>query len=121
MGANPSGRRHRPCHSQTSEYTVEHGQVLQGSSYVRASKEWITLLTSSQNARREFHSAPVLFARVASKKIVLTKAQLAAKARKKAAKAPKNIYDAEKMPLSDAIAVLRVSLHMHLLSRLVLH
>lgn len=37
-----------------------------------------------------------------------TKAQLAAKARKKALKAKKNVYAGEKMTLEDAINVLRV-------------
>ncbi|TCD70125.1 mitochondrial 54S ribosomal protein mrpl1 [Steccherinum ochraceum] len=47
-------------------------------------------------------------ARQAIKKVPeLTKKQLAAKARKRALKAKKSIYDSEKMTLSDAIAVLR--------------
>ncbi len=37
-----------------------------------------------------------------------TKKQLAAKARKKASKARKSIYDSEKMTLDNAISVLRV-------------
>lgn len=50
-------------------------------------------------------------ARKIKERPVLTKQQLAAKARKKALKAKKNIYDTEKMPLNDAISVLRVSRH----------
>lgn len=42
-----------------------------------------------------------------------SKKAMAAKLRRKALKAPKHIYDKEKMPLTDAVAVLRVStLHM---------
>ena len=47
-------------------------------------------------------------ARKKPEKVVLTKAQLAARERKRAAKKPKNVYDAEKMKLNDAITVLRV-------------
>lgn len=57
---------------------------------------------------RQFHSAQVLLARQVKKLATPTKKQLAAKARKKALKARKNIYDSEKMTLADAIAVLRV-------------
>lgn len=39
-----------------------------------------------------------------------SKKALAAKARRRASKAPKGIYDKEKMTLNDAIAVLRVRL-----------
>lgn len=60
-----------------------------------------------QHGARNFHAGTVLMARQV-KRPVPTKAQLAAKARKKAAKAKKNIYDAEKMSLTDAISVLRV-------------
>lgn len=38
-----------------------------------------------------------------------SKKAMAAKLRRKALKAPKHIYDKEKMPLMDAVAVLRVS------------
>ena len=38
----------------------------------------------------------------------MSKKQLAAKERKRAKKAPKNIYDSEKMTLADAVQVLRV-------------
>ena len=40
-----------------------------------------------------------------------SKKAMAAKLRRKALKAPKHIYDKEKMPLVDAVAVLRVSTH----------
>ncbi|GJE86250.1 50S ribosomal protein L1 [Phanerochaete sordida] len=59
------------------------------------------------NGRREFHAAAVLMARKQKERAPLTKAQLAAKARKRALKAKKNVYDVEKMPLNDAISVLR--------------
>ena len=61
-----------------------------------------------QSARHGFHAAAVLLARKQKERAPLTKAQLAAKARKRALKAPKNVYDSEKMPLNDAISVLRV-------------
>jgi hypothetical protein len=57
---------------------------------------------------RLFNTTPVLLARKEKKVRTPTKKQLAAKARRKALKARKNIYDSEKMPLLDAIAVLRV-------------
>ena len=60
-----------------------------------------------QTIRREFHAGAVLMARKKTKEVVLTKAQLAARAKKRAAKKT-NIYDAEKMKLLDAIQVLRV-------------
>lgn len=44
-----------------------------------------------------------------AKKVVLTKAQRAAAERKKAAKAPKSWYAGEKLPLTEAVSVLRVS------------
>ncbi|KAF9786756.1 ribosomal protein L1 [Thelephora terrestris] len=56
---------------------------------------------------RQFNTTSVLFARREKKIPTPTKKQLAAKARKKALKVRKHIYDAEKMPLQDAIAVLR--------------
>jgi len=57
---------------------------------------------------RQFSTTSVLFARKEKKIPTPTKKQLAAKARKKALKVRKHIYDSEKMPLQDAIAVLRV-------------
>lgn len=45
-----------------------------------------------------------------------SKKAMAAKLRRKAMKAPKHIYDKEKMPLTDAVAVLRVSLFLHVSS-----
>jgi len=57
---------------------------------------------------RQFNTTSVLFARKERKIPIPTKKQLAAKARKKALKVKKHIYDSEKMPLQDAIAVLRV-------------
>ncbi|OBZ68574.1 50S ribosomal protein L1 [Grifola frondosa] len=55
--------------------------------------------------QRQFHTTRVILARQERK--ILSKAQLAAKAKKKALKARKNIYEHEKMKLDDAIAVLR--------------
>jgi len=57
---------------------------------------------------RQFNTTSALFARKERKIPVPTKKQLAAKARKKALKVRKHIYDSEKIPLQDAIAVLRV-------------
>ena len=65
-----------------------------------------------QTIRREFHAGAVLMARKKTKEVVLTKAQLAARAKKRAAKKT-NIYDAEKMKLLDAIQVLRVRCFRH--------
>ncbi|KAF7969856.1 hypothetical protein HWV62_25862 [Athelia sp. TMB] len=57
---------------------------------------------------RQFSSTPVALARQKTQKInIPSKKALAAKARRRAAKAPKGIYDKEKMTLNDAIAVLR--------------
>ncbi|KAI0720178.1 ribosomal protein L1 [Fomitopsis betulina] len=57
---------------------------------------------------RQFHSSQAVLARKKERKIVPpTKAQLAAKARKKALKAKKNTYSGERMTLDDAINVLR--------------
>jgi len=57
---------------------------------------------------RQFHGSQVVLARRDKKKVVApTKAQLAAKARKKALKAKKSIYASEKMTLEDAVNVLR--------------
>ena len=62
-------------------------------------------------ATRPFHSGQPLLARRPAKKIPeLSKKQLAAKARKRALKSKKSMYDSEKMTLADAIAVLRVSI-----------
>lgn len=65
-------------------------------------------LQTWQNCR-QFHGSQVVLARKKEQKVVPpTKAQLAAKARKKALKAKKNVYAGEKMTLEDAINVLRV-------------
>lgn len=50
----------------------------------------------------------MLFARKEKKIPIPTKKQLAAKARKKASKVRKHIYDSEKIQLQDAVAILRV-------------
>lgn len=57
---------------------------------------------------RPFNTTSVLCARGERKIPTPTKKQLAAKARKKALKVRKHIYDSEKMPFQDAIAVLQV-------------
>lgn len=57
---------------------------------------------------RHFNSSPVALARKEKKIPTPTKKQMAAKARRRAAKAPKSIYDAEKVTLVEAIAILRV-------------
>lgn len=57
---------------------------------------------------RQFNTTSVLFARGERKIPTPTKKQLAAKARKKALKVRKHIYDSEKMPFQDAVAVLKV-------------
>jgi len=57
---------------------------------------------------RQFNTTSVLFARKEKKIPIPTKKQLAAKARKKALKVRKHVYDPEKMLLQDAVAVLRV-------------
>ena len=51
-------------------------------------------LLQNFTAQRHFSSSPVMLA--------------------KALKTPKHIYDKEKMPLVDAVAVLRVNTHMHM-------
>ncbi|KZT08625.1 ribosomal protein L1 [Laetiporus sulphureus 93-53] len=57
---------------------------------------------------RQFHSTRLVLARQKQKKIpTLSKKQLAAKARRRAFKGKKSMYDNEKMTLEDAIAVLR--------------
>lgn len=53
-----------------------------------------------------------------SKVRVLSKKTLAAKAKKRALKSRKNIYDSEKMTLADAIAVLRVRVSPDTIDRL---
>lgn len=57
---------------------------------------------------RQFNTTSALFARREKKIPTPTKKQLAAKARKKALKVRRHIYDSEKLPLQDAVAVLRV-------------
>ncbi|KAI0778647.1 ribosomal protein L1 [Trametes elegans] len=57
--------------------------------------------------QRQFHYTPAILARKEKKPAALTKKQLAVKERKRAKKAKKNIYDSEKMTLTDAINVLR--------------
>ncbi len=61
-----------------------------------------------QTPHRQFHYSPTVLARREKKLPTLSKKQLAAKERKRAKKAPKSIYDSEKMTLSDAVEVLRV-------------
>ncbi|KAG2149514.1 ribosomal protein L1 [Suillus cothurnatus] len=56
---------------------------------------------------REFSSTPILALRRTKKIPVLSKKALAAKARKRAAKARKHIYENEKMTLESAIDVIR--------------
>jgi len=60
-----------------------------------------------QQRSRQFHSSQIALARRERKVAAPTKKQLAAKARKKALKTRKSIYDSEKMTLEDAISVLR--------------
>jgi large subunit ribosomal protein L1 len=64
-------------------------------------------------AARQFSMTATALARKDPKvRPPLSKKALAAKARKRAAKARKNAYENEKMPLIDAVNVLRVRLHM---------
>lgn len=63
---------------------------------------------ASSSARHFSVSSPTYIRKVKARPAP-TKAKLAAKERKKALKARKNIYENEKMPLSDAVNVLRVS------------
>lgn len=56
---------------------------------------------------RQFHSSQTVLARRERKVVAPTKKQLAAKARKRALKTRKNIYEHERMTLQDAINVLR--------------
>ncbi|KAI1794007.1 ribosomal protein L1 [Ganoderma leucocontextum] len=60
-----------------------------------------------QTPQRPFHYSAAVLARREKKLPTLSKKQLAAKERKRAKKAPKNIYDSEKMTLGDAVEVLR--------------
>lgn len=60
-----------------------------------------------QTPQRPFHYSAAVLARREKKLPTLSKKQLAAKERKRAKKAPKNIYDSEKMTLTDAVEVLR--------------
>lgn len=57
---------------------------------------------------RQFNTTSILYARGERKIPTPTKKQLAAKARKRALKVRKHIYESEKMPFQDAIAVLQV-------------
>lgn len=59
---------------------------------------------------RHFSSTSPVYVRKVRARPAPTKAKLAAKERKRALKARKNIYEKEKMPLADAINVLRVRL-----------
>lgn len=60
-------------------------------------------------ASRSFSSTPATLLRKEPKaRPPLSKKALQAKARKRASKARKNIYENEKMPLSEAVSVLRV-------------
>jgi large subunit ribosomal protein L1 len=60
-------------------------------------------------ATRAFSTTPVAQLRKEPKpRAPLSKKAQAAKARKRASKARKNIYENEKMPLADAISILRV-------------
>jgi len=56
---------------------------------------------------RQFHGSQIVLARKERKIAAPTKKQLAAKARKKALKVRKSVYDREKMTLENAINVLR--------------
>ncbi|KAH7915707.1 ribosomal protein L1 [Hygrophoropsis aurantiaca] len=56
---------------------------------------------------RQFSTSPVALARQVKKIPVLSKRAIAAKAKRRALKARRHIYEHEKMPLMDAIAVLR--------------
>ncbi|KAH9949374.1 ribosomal protein L1 [Amylocystis lapponica] len=56
---------------------------------------------------RQFHGSHTVLARKEKKIAAPTKKQMAAKARKKALKVRKSVYDREKMTLSDAVNVLR--------------
>lgn len=58
---------------------------------------------------RQFSSTPPAHARKLKERPPPSKAKLAAKERRKALKARKNIYESEKMPLAEAVKVLRVS------------
>ncbi|TFK94958.1 ribosomal protein L1 [Polyporus arcularius HHB13444] len=66
-----------------------------------------TLQLLRQTPHRQFHYSPTVLARREKKLPTLSKKQLAAKERKRAKKAPRSIYDSEKMTLSDAVEVLR--------------
>ena len=58
---------------------------------------------------RLIHASSFLSAANPVKKTILTKAQRVALERKRAAKAPKSWYSNEKLPLTEAVSVLRVS------------
>ncbi|EJF67106.1 ribosomal protein L1 [Dichomitus squalens] len=66
-----------------------------------------TMRLLRQTPQRPFHHSAAVLARREKKPPALSKKQLAAKERKRAKKAPKNIYDSEKMTLTDAVEVLR--------------
>jgi large subunit ribosomal protein L1 len=60
-------------------------------------------------ASRQFSTSQIALARQHKSKInIPSKKALAAKAKRKSAKAPKHIYHKERMPLTDAVAILRV-------------
>ena len=64
---------------------------------------------------RQFSHSSVALARQVKKAPTLSKAAIAARARQRALKAGKSIYDSEKMTLLEAINVLRVRQHVFLL------
>ena len=63
---------------------------------------------SAVSQARCFSTTQTVFVRKNKDRPAPTKAKLAARERKKALKARKNAYEHEKMPLSEAISVLRV-------------
>jgi large subunit ribosomal protein L1 len=70
----------------------------------------LTAVTFPPFSSRQFSTSLIALARQHKSKInVPSKKALAAKAKRRAAKAPKHIYHREQMPLTDAIAILRVA------------
>jgi hypothetical protein len=64
---------------------------------------------------RQFSTSHIALARQRRNKInIPSKKALAAKAKRKAGKAPKHIYHKEQMPLTDAVTILRVRLNFSL-------
>lgn len=69
----------------------------------------IALAFPSNLGVRHFTTSGAVYVRKVKGRSAPTKAKLAARERKKALKAKKSMYEKEKMPLVDAINVLRVS------------